>query len=149
MALKWSRFATSGKPVDLSIKNAPDDVIQWLKACAARHHRSLQRELLALIEEAVRTPQMLSAAEVLAKVRRLDLSTPGEAEAIAARLSGASHATPRSLSMVANIAVKKLWRLFEQQDALLGRGCAYRGRLSIENSTEGILRSPKPPIIHA
>lgn len=69
-------------PMNLSIKNAPDDVVQRLKARAARHHRSLQGELLAIIEEAVRTPQALSAEEVLAEVRRLELSTPAEAAAI-------------------------------------------------------------------
>jgi len=65
-------------PVNLSIKNAPDDVVQRLKARATRHHRSLQGELLAILEEAVRPPRQVSVDEVLAEVRRLQLTTPAE-----------------------------------------------------------------------
>jgi hypothetical protein len=35
-------------PVNLSIKNAPDDLVVKLKERAAKHHRSLQGELLAI-----------------------------------------------------------------------------------------------------
>lgn len=66
-------------PVNLSIKNAPDDVVARLRARAERHHRSLQGELLAIIEEAVRTPRPLAPDDVLAEVRRLGLRTPSEA----------------------------------------------------------------------
>jgi plasmid stability protein len=38
--------------VTLSIKNAPDDVVQRLRKRAERNHRSLQGELLAIIEAA-------------------------------------------------------------------------------------------------
>ena len=41
-------------PVNLSIKNAPDDVVQRLRERAQRNHRSLQGELMAIIEAAVR-----------------------------------------------------------------------------------------------
>lgn len=46
-----------------------------------RHHRSLQGELLAIIEAAVQDGP-LTPAEVLAEVRRLGLQTPGEAVAL-------------------------------------------------------------------
>lgn len=69
-------------PMNLSIKNAPDDVVQRLKARAARHHRSLQGELLAIIEEAVQAPRPLTPSEVLAEVRLLKLSTSAEAAAM-------------------------------------------------------------------
>jgi antitoxin FitA len=69
-------------PVNLSIKNAPEEVVQRLKARAAQHHRSLQGELLAILEEAVQPPRTLTPREVLAEVRRLGLSTPAEAAAI-------------------------------------------------------------------
>ena len=65
-------------PVNLSIKNAPDDVAQRLRKRAERHHRSLQGELMAIIEAAVRDERTSSPAEILAEVRRLELSTPGE-----------------------------------------------------------------------
>jgi plasmid stability protein len=66
-------------PVHLSIKNAPDKIVERLRARAAKNHRSLQGEMLAIIEEAVREPTTLTAREVLAEVRRLGLQTPAEA----------------------------------------------------------------------
>jgi plasmid stability protein len=41
-------------PVNLSIKNAPDDVVDYLRRRAARHHRSLQGELLSILEDVAR-----------------------------------------------------------------------------------------------
>ncbi len=69
-------------PINLSIKNAPDEVVQRLRQRAERHHRSLQGELLAIIEEAVRPDRALSPAELLAEVRRLGLRTPPDSAAI-------------------------------------------------------------------
>lgn len=69
-------------PVTLSIKNAPDDVVQRLKDRAARHHRSLQGELMAIIEDAVRSDERLTAADLLNEARRLKLATPSESAAI-------------------------------------------------------------------
>jgi antitoxin FitA len=69
-------------PINLSIKNAPDDVVQRLRQRAERHRRSLQGELLAIIEEAVRPERALSPGELLAEVRRLGLHTPADSAAI-------------------------------------------------------------------
>lgn len=69
-------------PVNLSIKNTPDDVVALLRARAARHHRSLQGELLAIVEEAVRPARQLEPEEVLAEIRRLGLQTPAEAASL-------------------------------------------------------------------
>jgi antitoxin FitA len=69
-------------PINLSIKSVPDDIVERLRARAARHHRSLQGELLAIIEDAVRPPASLAPRDVLAQVRRLALETPAEAAAI-------------------------------------------------------------------
>jgi len=63
-------------PVSLSIKNAPDEMVRRLRERAERHHRSLQGELMAILEEAVGTSRLLTPDEVLAEVRRLGLSTP-------------------------------------------------------------------------
>jgi antitoxin FitA len=65
-------------PLNLSIKNAPDQVVRRLRLRAARHHRSLQGELLAIIEAAA-SEDPLTPADVLAEVRRLGLRTPSEA----------------------------------------------------------------------
>lgn len=69
-------------PVNLSIKNAPDDVVQRLRERAERHHRSLQGELMAIIEAASRESHFSSPADVLAEVRRLGLHTPSETAAM-------------------------------------------------------------------
>ena len=65
-------------PVNLSIKNAPDEIVNRLRARAERNHRSLQGELMAILEEAVRQSPAMTADEVLASVRRMGLSTPSE-----------------------------------------------------------------------
>lgn len=69
-------------PVNLSIKNAPDDLVQRLRERAKRHHRSLQGELLAIIEAAAHEDHPATPAEILAEVRRLGLRTPSEAAAL-------------------------------------------------------------------
>ena len=69
-------------PVNLSIENAQDEVVQRLRQRAERHHRSPQGELLAIIEEAVRPDRELSPADLLAEVRRLGLCTPSNSAAI-------------------------------------------------------------------
>ena len=69
-------------PVNLSIKNAPDDVVGRLRARAERNHRSLQGELMAIIEDATRENALSAVAEVSAEVRRLGLKTPREAVSI-------------------------------------------------------------------
>lgn len=65
-------------PVNLSIKNVPDELAAGLRARAARHHRSLQGELMAILEEAVVPDHPVSASEVLKRVRALRLTTAEE-----------------------------------------------------------------------
>jgi len=69
-------------PVNLSIKNAPDDVVRRLRERAERHHRSLQGELLAIVEEAVSPAQALTPQDVLAEIEQLGLRTPSESAAM-------------------------------------------------------------------
>jgi plasmid stability protein len=70
-------------PVTLSVKNVPDAVARRLRARAKRNHRSLQGELLAIVEEATEAPARTSPQDVLALIRRLGLATPsGAAETI-------------------------------------------------------------------
>lgn len=66
-------------PVTFSVKNVPDAVAKRLKARAKRNHRSLQGELLSLVEEAAGIAAPISPKDVLAEIRRLGLSTPSEA----------------------------------------------------------------------
>ena len=69
--------------VNLSIKNAAEDIVDRLRARAARHYRSLQGELLTIVEEAVRLPERLTPEELLVEVRRLGVQTPTESASIA------------------------------------------------------------------
>jgi antitoxin FitA len=69
-------------PVNLSIKNAPDQVVERLRARAQRHHRSLQGELMAIIEAAAQEDHTATAADILSEVRQLGLQTPSEAAAL-------------------------------------------------------------------
>ena len=53
-------------------QKVPDEVVEKLRQRAKSHHRSLQGELLVIVEEAVRD-RPLSAAEVLQQARELGL----------------------------------------------------------------------------
>ncbi len=64
--------------MNLSIKNAPDEVVHRLRQRAERHHRSLQGELLSIIEAAAREDRPATPAELLAEIRRLGVHTPSE-----------------------------------------------------------------------
>ena len=46
--------------LNLSIKNVPQAVVERLRARAERNHRSLQGELLAIVEQAAQEPIALS-----------------------------------------------------------------------------------------
>ena len=61
--------------VSLSIKNVPDEVASKLRERAERHRRSLQGELLAIVEEAVGTHSEMTVAELKAYVDSLGLQT--------------------------------------------------------------------------
>ncbi len=65
--------------VNLSIKNAPDAVVQRLRERAVRHRRTLEGELLAIISSAVAVDQPATAQDILTEVRKLGLKTPNEA----------------------------------------------------------------------
>jgi len=76
-------------PINLSIKNAPEHVVDRLKKRAAANHRSLQGELMAIIEAASREPmegpaserKYLTAKELGAKIRALGISSPSSSAA--------------------------------------------------------------------
>jgi plasmid stability protein len=77
-AIPCSELELSRMPMNLSVKNAPDDIVARLKRRATEHNRSLQGELLAILEEAVSSSRLLTPADVLAEVKRLGLRTPAE-----------------------------------------------------------------------
>lgn len=66
-------------PVTLSIKNAPDAVVDRLKARATANHRSLQGELMAIITAAAtEKPAPATLSDLAEFARKLGLSSPSE-----------------------------------------------------------------------
>jgi plasmid stability protein len=70
-----------GVPVNLSIKRVPDRIVAKLRRRAIAHHRSLQGELLSLLEEAVE-PGRLTVEELRREIKKLGLRTPDESIAM-------------------------------------------------------------------
>jgi len=68
-------------PINLTIRDVPYALMEKLLARAASHDRSLQEELLSVLEEAV-GGESLSLEEVAREVAKLNLSTPDEATAM-------------------------------------------------------------------
>jgi plasmid stability protein len=64
--------------LSLSIKNVSDDVAEALRQRAARNHRSLQGELLHILETAVR-PQPFQATALWRRIEALELRTRADA----------------------------------------------------------------------
>lgn len=70
-------------PINLSVKAVPEAVADRLRRRAARNHRSLQGELLAILTQAAEAPDgALTPAELLSRVRQLGAETPSEATEI-------------------------------------------------------------------
>jgi plasmid stability protein len=75
-------------PVNLSIKNAPDDLVELVKEHAEKNHRSLRGEVLAILEEAVRRPRpaRMTAHEILEQGRKLGLRTASKSVEIVRKM---------------------------------------------------------------
>lgn len=69
----WSKYV----PINLSVKNVPDDLIDKLRQRAKRHHRSIQGEVMTILEEAV-GPVRLPVDEAEKRLSALDFRTGDE-----------------------------------------------------------------------
>jgi len=67
--------------VTLRVENVPEEVAARLEERAKKSRRSLQGELLRILEKAVAEEDRLTATQVLEKVRSLKLKTPAESAA--------------------------------------------------------------------
>lgn len=67
--------------LSLSIKDVPDDLVQALRERAARNYRSVQGELMHILETAVR-PKPFQAGALWQQIQALGLSTPADSAAI-------------------------------------------------------------------
>ena len=72
-------------PVNLSIKNVPDHVAEKVRKRAAKHHRSLQGELISILEETVAQEKRMTPAGFLKEIRDFGLKTPSESLKIVRR----------------------------------------------------------------
>lgn len=79
-AAEPKRIHNGAMAVTLSIKNVPDSLARQLRKRAARNHRSLQGELMAILSEAVAEP--LTVQEFMKRIRALNFSTPDESVAM-------------------------------------------------------------------
>lgn len=64
--------------VSLSIKDVPEDLVRALRRRAKQNHRSMQGELMIILQDAVQRPRPFQAMELLRRVRALGVSTPAE-----------------------------------------------------------------------
>jgi plasmid stability protein len=71
--------------MNLSIKNVPDHVAEEVRKRAAKHHRSLQGELISILEETVAQEKRMTPAGFLKEIRAFSLKTPSESLKIVRR----------------------------------------------------------------
>ena len=67
-------------PVNLSVKNVPDDLVAKLRSRAKHSHRSLQGELMVILEEAT-GPRELSLYEAEKRLKALGFRTSDDSTA--------------------------------------------------------------------
>ena len=86
--------------VNLSVKNVPDAVATKLRERAARNHRSLQGELMAILEIAANDPNVgrANAGAVTYDVDARSSSVPGLMERLAAIAADRGLDTTRRLT---------------------------------------------------
>ena len=69
---------------NISIKDVPEEVLDRLKTQAKKNHRSLQGELMTILEEAIQ-PRRLSLEEAYSRIKKLGLRTSTESVEIIRR----------------------------------------------------------------
>jgi plasmid stability protein len=74
--MESERIHNGAMAVTLSVKNVPEKLAERLRQRAARNHRSLQGELMSILEDAGRPP--LSIDELAEKVTAVGLKTPAD-----------------------------------------------------------------------
>ena len=68
----------TGPPLNLSIKSVPDDLVEELRKRAEKNHRSLQGELMTILEESLRRPRPLSIDESIRRLRQISVKTASD-----------------------------------------------------------------------
>jgi plasmid stability protein len=68
--------------VTLSVENVPEELAAKLQERARRFRRSLQGEILIILEKAAVEPVRLSLRDVFERVQAMGLRTPSESTAL-------------------------------------------------------------------
>ncbi|MBI2851461.1 MAG: Arc family DNA-binding protein [Chloroflexi bacterium] len=63
--------------MNVSVKNVPDEIMEKLRKRAKHHHRSLQGEIMAILEEAT-SPSGFSVDEAELRLKALGFGTGDE-----------------------------------------------------------------------
>lgn len=69
----------------LTVRNLPDEVHRALRSRAARHGRSTEAEVRAILEEAVKAPERVKLGSLLAQIGQEVGLTDEEAESLSLR----------------------------------------------------------------
>lgn len=69
-------------PLNLSIKSVPAPLVEKLRRRAQRHHRSLQGELMTILEESLEKPRLLSPREAFGRLHEIGLKTRSDSTVI-------------------------------------------------------------------
>lgn len=77
--------------VSLSIKGVPDQLAEKLRRRAAQHQRSLDEEVVDILEASVAEKRRITPAEFVAEARRTGFSSPAEAAAMIREDRDAGH----------------------------------------------------------
>lgn len=77
--------------INLSIKNVPDELAAQIRDRAARNHRSLQGELMAILESVAQEKPLLTLDEIWKQGKQLALSTPSESAELIRELRDARY----------------------------------------------------------
>jgi antitoxin FitA len=65
-------------PFNLSIKSVPDALVEKLRKRAEKNHRSLQGELMVILEENLERPRALSMDESIRRLREVEVRTASD-----------------------------------------------------------------------
>jgi len=102
--------------INLSIKNVPESLADALRARAQSHHRSLQGELMSILEAAVGPGMTVqqplaeySLDRVAVTVARGKAEAKAEARSSAAALLSAS-SSPQAASTAGMLSLQQLWQ---------------------------------------
>lgn len=102
--------------INLSIKNVPESLADALRARAQSHHRSLQGELMSILEAAVGPGMTVqqplaeySLDRVAVKVARGKAEAKAKARSSAAALLSAS-SSPQAASTAGMLSLQQLWQ---------------------------------------